>query len=190
MEVKVLSREEIKDLARECGREDRKVVGGSFVDGVYKTGGVTKKHFAGLKRRGTQDDLYVPAISFEGANGVGDFTISQITANGIKVVKTRKGDTEVEEPIVVENATTKSHRLMNEAVNPHLKGEEVDILASLQNKWVRITNVPVRVQTWYPTKGQVVTKKEAEEAFKTAVMRNLPHVKVLTPAEIASLKLE
>ena len=79
---------------------------------------------------------------------------------------------------------------MNEAVNPHLKGEEVDILASLQNKWVRITNVPVRVQTWYPTKGQVVTKKEAEEAFKTAVMRNLPHVKVLTPAEIASLKLE
>ena len=49
MEVKVLSREEIKDLARECGREDRKVVGGSFVDGIYKTGGVTKKHFAGLK---------------------------------------------------------------------------------------------------------------------------------------------
>ena len=191
MEVKVLSREEIKDLARECGREDRKVVGGSFVDGIYKTGGVVKKHFAGLKRRGTQDDLYVPAISFEGANGVGDFTISQVTANGIKVVKTTNAKGEVtEEPIVVENTTTKSHRLMNEAVNPHLKGEEIDILASLQNKWVRIVNTPVRVQTSYPEKGIPWTKADAEKAFKTSIIRNLPYVKVLTSAEVTAMKLE
>lgn len=191
MEVKVLNREEIAKLAAECGREDRKVVGGSFVDGIYKTGGVSKKHFAGLKRRGTQEDLYVPAINFTGDKGVGDFTISQITASGIKVVtKTDDKGKTTEEPVIIENATTKSHRLMNEAVNPHLKGEEIDILQSLQGKWVQITNVPTRVQTWYPSKGQIVTKGEAETAFKTSVVRNLPNVRVLTAAEIEAKNLQ
>lgn len=190
MEVKVLSREDLVRMASECGREDRKIVGGGFTDGIYKTGVVFKKHFAGLKKRGTHEDLYVPAITFGGNNGVGDFTISQITANGIKVVKTTnaKGET-TEEPIIVENMSTKSHRLAAEPVNPQLRGEEVDILYSLQNRWVQITNVPVRVQTWFPTKGQIVTKNEAAEAFKSSVLKNLPNVRVLTDLEIEAKKL-